>query len=84
MSVNKLLLLKGKSVNPLGRPCGQNSLAVFRHKPDLFFVRHIRWWRFCLEYFVAMGNGAEAANTKDDRQRKELVDHAKRNHNLFD
>ncbi len=53
--------VKGKSANPLGRPCGQNSVSVYRYKPDLFTVRHLRWWRFCFEYILAAGNGAKAA-----------------------
>ncbi len=53
--------VKGKSANPRGRPIGQTRLASYRRDPDLFTVRHLRWWRFSLEYIVAMGNGAKAA-----------------------
>ena len=41
--------VKGKSPNPEGRPRGQTSLEAFRRDPDLFFIHHLRWWRFCLE-----------------------------------
>ena len=53
--------VKGTSGNPEGRPKGQSSLATYYHDPDLFDVRHNRWWRFCLEYGSVLGNGAEAA-----------------------
>jgi hypothetical protein len=53
--------VKGKSPNPKGRPVGQTGLYSYYLDPDLFGIRHIRWWRFSLEYIVAMGNGAKAA-----------------------
>jgi hypothetical protein len=51
------------SANPKGRPRGQNSIDAFYHNPELFEIKHIRWWRFCLELplTVSPGNGAEAA-----------------------
>ena len=49
------------SANPKGRPKGQNSLAVFNRDPDLFFLHHIRWERFCFDLGLTLGNGAKAA-----------------------
>ncbi len=51
------------SANPNGRPRGKNSFEAFCQDPDLFFIRHIRWWRFCLHLGLTAfpGNGAEAA-----------------------
>jgi hypothetical protein len=37
------------SANPRGRPKGQNSLVAYYHDPDFFFIRHLRWERFCWE-----------------------------------
>jgi hypothetical protein len=53
--------IKGKPANPKGRPRGQTSLEAFYCDPELFDTRHIRWWRFSLEYIISMGNGAKAA-----------------------
>lgn len=35
------------SANPTGRPKGQNSIDAFHHDPEWFFIRHMRWERFC-------------------------------------
>ena len=53
--------VKGKSANPKGRPRGQNSYEVLCNNPGLFFIRHLRWERFCFEYFLVACNGAKAA-----------------------
>jgi len=55
--------VKGKSGNPKGKPRGQTSFEAFCYDPGLFFIRHLRWQRFCLEYFLVACNGAKAAKT---------------------
>lgn len=51
------------SANPNGRPIGQTSIETFYRDPTLFDLRHVRWWRFCLELPMTSfpGNGAAAA-----------------------
>ena len=55
---------KGVSANPKGRPRGQTSVDAFYNYPELFEIKHGRWWRFCLKYATAVnkfGNATEAA-----------------------
>ncbi len=49
------------SANPKGRPRGQNSIEAFYRDPKLFDTKHIRWWRFCLNLGLTVGNGAKTA-----------------------
>ena len=49
------------SANPRGRPRGGNSIEAFYRDPELFDTRHIRWWSFCLDLGLTVGNGAKAA-----------------------
>lgn len=53
--------VKGKSPNPEGRPRGQTSLEAFRRDPDLFFIHHLRWERFCFGLMEPPCTGAAAA-----------------------
>ena len=41
--------VKGISANPEGRPRGRTGVEAYRRDPDLFFIHHLRWWKFCLE-----------------------------------
>jgi hypothetical protein len=49
------------SANPKGRPRGQTSYAVFCQDPGLFFIRHIRWHRFCLDFCLTGQNATRSA-----------------------
>ncbi len=49
------------SANPKGRPKGQNSYAVFCQDPGLFFIRHLRWHRFCLDFCLTRQNATRSA-----------------------
>ena len=53
--------VKGKSPNPEGRPRGQTSLEAFRRNPDLFYIHHLRWERFCWGLMEPPCTGAAAA-----------------------
>jgi hypothetical protein len=53
--------VKGVSANPKGRPRGQTSIEAFRRDPDLFFIHHLRWQRFCFGLMEPPCTGAAAA-----------------------
>ncbi len=53
--------VKGKSGNPYGRPRGGNSIEAFYRDPEWFFIRHMRWERFCLSLMEPPYTGAAAA-----------------------
>jgi len=53
--------IKGKSVNPKGRPKGQNSFEAFCCDPSLFLLRHLRWERLCWALMEPTCTGAAAA-----------------------
>lgn len=53
--------VKGVSANPKGRPRGQTSLEAFQRNPDLFYIHHLRWERFCWGLMEPPCTGAAAA-----------------------
>ena len=53
--------VKGKSPNPEGRPRGRTSVEAFRRDPDLFYIHHLRWERFCWGLMLFYGNQTAAA-----------------------
>ena len=52
--------VKGKSANPRGRPRGGNSIKAFNRDPNWFWIRHLRWERFCWGLMEPPYTGATA------------------------
>lgn len=61
--------VKGQSGNLKGRPKGQNSIEALYRDPTRFWVRHLRWWRFCWALMEPPYTG-EAAAIKAGYSRK--------------
>lgn len=61
--------VKGQSGNLKGRPRGQNTITSLHRDPTLFWVRHLRWRRFCWALMEPPYTG-EAAAIKAGYSRK--------------